>query len=541
MSRRTARLAGGPRILFATSNGTGLGHLNRAMAIARRLPDGFRSSFFTLSAAAPVVAAEGWEVDYLASYRRPASGTDRAWNLRLGAMLEQVLAEREPDLVVFDGVHPYRALTHLLSARGAPPSIWCRRPMWRADSSTAPLQRAGAFDAILEPGELAEAADPGPTVARRRAVKRVRPIVFLDRDELLPRDRAAAELGIDPSRRTALVTLGQGGEVDGAVARSLASLTAVPGLQVVALQSSLSAALEVPGDVIRLRATFPMSRYFAAVDLAVAAAGYNAFHELIDFAVPTLFVPMSRDTDDQAARARWAAEAGAGLAVTGADDAALEERLGELAEPARTAELAAGCERVFPGNGAAEAAELVVRMLGRRAARPGGSRSRPLQPLAAAVEPSRRAVPAARRRARSPRSDPSPGAPFRLPGRPGHGSTRGRADRSAPGGDRGAAAGAGPGPDRLDGVRRPAPARRRLRAAAVLAGDRRRAGHDRSPTCAPGSACCWRAASRSAPSRSAITAPICSTSWPRPNPTGRPDHDPPCGTLGGAYGGSGPD
>ena len=363
MSRRTARLAGGPRILFATSNGTGLGHLNRAMAIARRLPDDHRSSFFTLSAAAPVVAAEGWEVDYLASYRRPASGTDRAWNLRLGAMLEQILAEREPDLVVFDGVHPYRALTHLLSARGAPPSIWCRRPMWRADSSTAPLQRAGAFDAILEPGELAEAADSGPTVARRREVKRVRPIVFLDRDELLPRDRAAAELGIDPSRRTALVTLGQGGEVDGAVARSLASLTAVPGLQVVALQSSLSPALEVPGDVIRLRATFPMSRYFAAVDLAVAAAGYNAFHELIEFAVPTLFVPMSRDTDDQAARARWAAEAGAGLAVAGADDATLEERLGELADPARAAELAAGCERVFPGNGAADAADLVVRML----------------------------------------------------------------------------------------------------------------------------------------------------------------------------------
>ena len=27
-----------PRVLFATSNGTGLGHLNRAMAIARRWP-----------------------------------------------------------------------------------------------------------------------------------------------------------------------------------------------------------------------------------------------------------------------------------------------------------------------------------------------------------------------------------------------------------------------------------------------------------------------------------------------------------------------
>ena len=46
------------RILFMTSNGTGLGHLTRSMAIARRLGSGRSSrSFFTLSAAAPVVAA----------------------------------------------------------------------------------------------------------------------------------------------------------------------------------------------------------------------------------------------------------------------------------------------------------------------------------------------------------------------------------------------------------------------------------------------------------------------------------------------------
>jgi len=59
MSPQMARRGGEPRVLFATSNGTGLGHLNRAMAIARRLPEGYSSSFFTLSAAAPVVHAAG--------------------------------------------------------------------------------------------------------------------------------------------------------------------------------------------------------------------------------------------------------------------------------------------------------------------------------------------------------------------------------------------------------------------------------------------------------------------------------------------------
>lgn len=351
------------RVLFATSNGTGLGHLNRAMAIARRLPAGVESSFFTLSAAAPVVAAAGYPVDYMASYRRPASGTDRAWNLRLKAILGQVFSERRPDLVVFDGVHPYRALTHLLSARGAPPSLWCRRPLWRAGSSRAPLNRAGGFDAVLEPGELAASLDQGPTTDLRSAVVAVDPIVLLDRDELLPRAEAAAELGIDPDRRTVLVNLGQGGEVDAAVTRTLEALSAAGDLQVAVLESSIAAGRTVPPGVIRLAATFPMSRYFEAFDLAVAAAGYNAFHELIAFAVPTLFVPMGRQTDDQPARARWAARAGVGLAATGPADPELGDRLAELLTPEVAAALSDRCRGSVRGNGAEQAARYLCRAL----------------------------------------------------------------------------------------------------------------------------------------------------------------------------------
>lgn len=348
-----------PRVLFATSNGTGLGHLNRAMAIGRRLGEGAEVSMFTLSQAAPVVAAAGFDVSYLASYRRPGSGTDRAWNLRLRDVFAALVAERAPDVIVFDGVHPYRAVTDVLSRPGAPPSIWCRRPMWRAGSSVAPLRRQGAFDVVLEPGELAAEADRGPTTGLRSEAIRVDPIVYLDRDELLDRERAAAELGLDPGRRTALVTLGQGGAVDAAVARTLAALARREEIQVAALESSLAPGLEVPDGVVHLRSTFPMSRYLRAFDLAVSAAGYNGFHELIAFAVPTLFVPMARNTDDQFARARWAATAGVGLAVEGADDGTLEDRVAELCDPGRGAELASGCERAFAANGAADAAALV--------------------------------------------------------------------------------------------------------------------------------------------------------------------------------------
>ncbi|KAA0265170.1 MAG: hypothetical protein EDQ89_13445, partial [Acidobacteria bacterium] len=62
--------------------------------------------------------------------------------------------------------------------------------------------------------------------------------------------------------------------------------------------------------------------------------------------------------------ARWAATAGVALDVAGADDPALEDRLAELADPARADALARACSRAFPGNGAADAADLVVRMVG---------------------------------------------------------------------------------------------------------------------------------------------------------------------------------
>ena len=210
------------RILFTTSNGTGLGHLTRSMAIARRLGDDVEPLFLTLSGAAPVVEQMGFPVEYVASYSTPASGNDYRWSRRLRARLRAAVAEADPELVVFDGTHPYEALLGALPAGAR--AIWCRRPLWKAGSSRVPLGRAGAFDAVLEPGELAESEDRGPTVALRGGAKRVGPVVLLDRSELLPRAEAEAELGLEPGRTTILVSLGQGAEVRDANARCLAHL-----------------------------------------------------------------------------------------------------------------------------------------------------------------------------------------------------------------------------------------------------------------------------------------------------------------------------
>ena len=74
-------------ILFVTSNGTGLGHLTRSMAIARRLDPAHRALVLTLSAAAPVVRSLGFPVEYVASYGTPGAGSDWRWSRRLRGRL----------------------------------------------------------------------------------------------------------------------------------------------------------------------------------------------------------------------------------------------------------------------------------------------------------------------------------------------------------------------------------------------------------------------------------------------------------------------
>jgi UDP:flavonoid glycosyltransferase YjiC (YdhE family) len=361
--------AGAPgRVLFTTSNGTGLGHLTRSMAIARRLGPEHEPLFLTLSAAAPVVRGMGFPVEYVASYATPASGNDYRWSRRLRGRLRAVIAEAEPAVVVFDGTHPYEALLGALPRSAL--AVWCRRPLWKPGSSRVPLGRAGAFDAVLEPGELAASEDLGPTVALRDRAHRVDPIVLLDRDQLLSRERAESELGLEPGRTNVLVTLGQGAEVREATDRCLRHLAGRGDVQVAALSSAIAAADSVPAGIVQLRATYPMSRYFAAFDAAVAAAGYNAFHELIALGIPALYVPMPRDTDDQPARARYAESAGIGLGLEGPADTRLEPQLDRLLDPDERAAIAARLAELPAPTGAAEAAEWLTTLTSTASADP---------------------------------------------------------------------------------------------------------------------------------------------------------------------------
>ena len=352
--RRQPRAGEQPKpVLFISSNGAGVGHLVRLLAMARRASPEVQPVFFTLSAAVDLVQQEGWPVEHMAS-REYGNEPAGAWNLALGQRLKRLMEAVNPGAVVFDGTHPYNGL--LIARRAFPqtPFIWSRRAMWKPGAVSTALKLADYFNLVLEPGEVATAVDQGPTTTDTGAM-RVGPVMFLDAAELLDRAEARARLGLDPDRMAVLVQLGAGNinDTHSLTGVVLEALRAIPDVQIcVAVPSIARNDLSLPEDVTRL-ALFPLSKYAHAFDFGVSASGYNSYHEAIAAALPTIFLPnLATRVDDQPARARFAQDAGMGLCVEHPDSSTLASAVATMSNEQARREMRACCQDLQIQNGA---------------------------------------------------------------------------------------------------------------------------------------------------------------------------------------------
>jgi hypothetical protein len=350
--------------MYVSSNGFGMGHLTRLMAMARRRGPAVSPYVVSMSRAVPVVGEQGLDYEYVPSRDDLGIGA-RRWRALFVERFAEVLLRERPDVVVFDGVHPYEGVLRSRDVLPDVAMVWSRRAMWRKGLGHRQLESSGVFDLVIEPGELAASMDAGATVGRTDALP-VGPVTLLDDADLLPREQAAAALGVDPDRPTALVTLGVGSikDVESEVGRVVRGLTSVPGLQVVVTRPAIAArGGDLPGGVVGV-SLYPIARHLRAVDLAVTAAGYNSFHEMVGHGVPSAFVA-NRTTgrDDQPARARWAEHAGVGLDVPVLDAAGVERVVRELGDPGVRARMRSALAAVRQPNGAADAQAAVERLL----------------------------------------------------------------------------------------------------------------------------------------------------------------------------------
>jgi UDP:flavonoid glycosyltransferase YjiC (YdhE family) len=362
-----------PVVVLATSNGTGLGHLSRQLAVGHALRDDAEPVYFSLSRAVGVIRHQGQRGEYVPSRERGWIPT-HVWHHYLRDRLTAFVAETKAEAVVFDGVVPYEGL---LLARARLPGVrfvWMRRGFWRPGARTAPLAAASLFDLVLEPGDFAAAGDNGATANRTDAV-RLSPITQLEFLDLLPREEAAAELGLDPGRPTALVTLSSG-VLNDVVTPGAAAVTALledPDWQVAVVRSHIAAGripLADESRCVELAGVYPLARYLAAFDAAVAAGGYNSVHELLTAGVPTLFVPNpTSGTDDQPARTRWLADQGFARHADASDLDDVRRQARALHDEHERERLRKACAELPKPGGSREAAEQVARLL-RNAPRP---------------------------------------------------------------------------------------------------------------------------------------------------------------------------
>lgn len=364
---RLGRDARAPRrALFLSPNGIGMGHLTRLLAVARRCDVAVEPVFLSMSQAVGVVEAMGYLAEYF-PYHTHTGEPVVAWNAALRARLDEAIAFYDARLVVFDGNVPYQGL---IDARGGHPNrafAWIRRGMWRPEHGRATIDRARHFDLVVEPGEFAAALDQGPTSGRDLEAVRVPPVVLLGEDEILTREAARAELGLDPGRTAVLVQLGGRNNfdyagIDEAVLEALGTRAEVE--LVVADWLIGETPSELPARIRRLR-TFPVPRLLRAFDIAVSAAGYNSFHELLSLGVPTVFVPNENPVmDAQELRAVWAERNGLAFCVRRHDPYRAAWALRELLDPRRRAEFTERCRALPPCDGGARIARMVGELAG---------------------------------------------------------------------------------------------------------------------------------------------------------------------------------
>jgi UDP:flavonoid glycosyltransferase YjiC (YdhE family) len=347
-------------VLFITSNGAGMGHITRMLAVATRLPEGLRSEILTLSKGYTRVANLGVPIRYYPSADASKVQPDE-WNDDFGRHLFQVLHEVRPAVVMFDGTWVYRGITDACRALGIH-LIWMQRGCWRPEVDQRSPQRhraAWVSDEVVVPGDYGcvETVDAGPGVR----VHHTEPVVLTEPVELFDRTAACRALGLDPAQRHVLINLGGGKIFDGeaAIATALEAVHDLGDDWMPVMTRSPLAEERVEDARLTVISVYPIARYFKAFDLAVAAAGYNSVQESIALGLPTVFVPNRRTvTDDQVRRAREVAEAGLGAYATSADQ--LRRSIGMLA-----GRLTSGADGDWPAppvepGGAAQAAKVVA-------------------------------------------------------------------------------------------------------------------------------------------------------------------------------------
>ena len=313
MSARTQR------VLFYSNNGTGLGHLTRQLNIARVLRDLAQAQglccdirFLTTSDAAQI--ANDFPVYKIPSKTTIAAteASMRAFKAHAQLFVANLVGQFSPDLLIMDTMPQGSHGEFTFIRESARRTLFVdRRKKPEIAGSSLYQSHLSLYDRILVP-DIEAHKDHYPLANHLRAKRRFTGPIHGFRPEFaLSREDVRERFGVRPHQRLIYVSTGGGGD-------QLSQHWMTTLIQTLASEDTFILAgygplyqgrLHYAANVVPLQ-TAEIRQYFAALDMAFSAAGYNSWQELLASGAPTTFFALSKGLDQQHIRIQEGQRAG---------------------------------------------------------------------------------------------------------------------------------------------------------------------------------------------------------------------------------------
>ncbi len=304
-------------VMFPT-NGVGFGHFTRLLAVAKRmkkLDPELEIIFFTTMPTLHLLKPYGIPAHHISGPKYFKGMSSEEWNALLEEELSVCFETHRPSMFLFDGAFPYRGMLRAIQGRNSIQKMWMRRGTFRKGSSI-PVDSIEHFDAVIHPED--SVATVVENVEHNVEVMTCPPIVMLDSEELLSKEKARSRLGLPQDAIVVYVQLGAGeiNDIESEIRLTLECLLENPAVYVILGESLIGERIDVDLPRVQILRDYPNSMYFRGFDATVQAGGYNSFHETRTFGLPALFYPnLNTGMDDQLARCKVAEEEGWGIVL----------------------------------------------------------------------------------------------------------------------------------------------------------------------------------------------------------------------------------
>lgn len=353
------------RVLNYAINGIGVGHITRLKAITQWMHKlapslGIRlESFFVTSSDVDSLIGGDLPVFKVPSPSVLRMNAGYQMSLRLAARdcVWSIVERMRPDLLIMDTV-PAGSFDEFLPYLGMDATELCRkklfiyRPLRLSEASRAKFETMlPKYDLILVPEREATEEVFIPDSVRDRT-ECSGPIISCNRSDLLDRESALKSLGLEERGLHVYVCVGGGGHrsAEDRILATCRALEHVKDIQIIVGVGPLYRGKRAEGSNVVWLKSMDMASHLAVVDVAISAAGYNSFNELMLAGIPTIFLPLEAAMDDQLKRAKRAEKVGAAVVLSDPHDQRLLDTIESWRHEANRAAAAAAARRLVPDS-----------------------------------------------------------------------------------------------------------------------------------------------------------------------------------------------